>query len=99
MSRLQSLKQYINQRLTAAVEDIFEHFERTITEYEEEMDLRHRKLCELDSRTEVHLQTEAGQITLSEFMEGAQKDEWLMNLLKLDVDAKGWVIQNCGKTS
>lgn len=60
MSRLQSLKQYINQRLTAAVEDIFEHFERTITEYEEEMDLRHRKLCELDSRTEVHLQTEAG---------------------------------------
>ncbi|XP_010774107.1 guanylyl cyclase-activating protein 2-like [Notothenia coriiceps] len=39
------------------------------------------------------------QITLSEFMEGAQKDEWLMNLLKLDVDAKGWVIQNCGKTS
>ncbi|XP_034061042.1 zinc finger and SCAN domain-containing protein 2-like [Gymnodraco acuticeps] len=59
MSRLQSLKQYINQRLTAAVEDIFEHFERTITEYEEEMDLRHRKLCELVSRPEVHLQTEA----------------------------------------
>ncbi|KAJ4927908.1 hypothetical protein JOQ06_015709, partial [Pogonophryne albipinna] len=61
MSRLQSLKQYINQRLTAAVEDIFEHFERTITEYEEEMDLRHRKLCELVSRPEVHLQTEAAR--------------------------------------
>ncbi|KAK5873587.1 hypothetical protein PBY51_018617 [Eleginops maclovinus] len=39
-----------------------------------------------------------GQISLSEFMEGAQKDEWLMDLLKLDVNAKGWVIQNCGKT-
>lgn len=38
-----------------------------------------------------------GQITLSEFMEGAQKDEWVMNLLKLDVNATGWVIQNCGK--
>uniref|UniRef100_A0A3P8RJT8 Guanylate cyclase activator 1g n=1 Tax=Amphiprion percula TaxID=161767 RepID=A0A3P8RJT8_AMPPE len=39
----------------------------------------------------------AGQITLSEFMEGAQKDEWVMNMLKLDVNATGWVIQNCGK--
>ncbi|XP_070690008.1 guanylyl cyclase-activating protein 2-like [Pempheris klunzingeri] len=38
-----------------------------------------------------------GQITLSEFMEGAQKDEWVMNLLKLDVNVTGWVIQNCGK--
>lgn len=39
----------------------------------------------------------AGQITLSEFMEGAQKDEWVMNLLKLDINATGWVIQNCEK--
>ena len=38
-----------------------------------------------------------GQITLSEFMEGAQKDEWVMDLLKLDVNAASWVIQNCGK--
>ncbi|XP_074523009.1 guanylyl cyclase-activating protein 2-like [Halichoeres trimaculatus] len=38
-----------------------------------------------------------GQITLSEFMEGAQKDEWVMRILKLDVNATGWVIQNCGR--
>lgn len=37
-----------------------------------------------------------GQITLAEFMEGAQKDEWVMRMLKLDVNATGWVIQNCG---
>ncbi|KAM7405634.1 hypothetical protein PAMP_000068 [Pampus punctatissimus] len=42
-------------------------------------------------------QNNDGQITLSEFMEGAQKDEWVMNLLKLDFNATGWVIQNCGK--
>ncbi|XP_042345802.1 guanylyl cyclase-activating protein 2-like [Plectropomus leopardus] len=42
-------------------------------------------------------QNKDGQITLSEFMEGAQKDEWVMNLLKLDVNATGWVIQNSGK--
>ncbi len=38
-----------------------------------------------------------GQITLSEFMEGAQKDEWVMNLLKLDINATSWVLQNCSK--
>uniref|UniRef100_A0A672FX66 Guanylate cyclase activator 1g n=1 Tax=Salarias fasciatus TaxID=181472 RepID=A0A672FX66_SALFA len=36
-------------------------------------------------------------ITLSEFMEGAQKDEWVMNMLKLDVNASGWVVENCGR--
>ncbi|XP_041846355.1 guanylyl cyclase-activating protein 2-like [Melanotaenia boesemani] len=40
-------------------------------------------------------QNHDGQISLSEFMEGAQKDEWVMNLLKLDVNATSWVIQNC----
>ncbi|XP_012686120.1 guanylyl cyclase-activating protein 2-like [Clupea harengus] len=35
-----------------------------------------------------------GQISLAEFMEGAQKDEWLMEMLKLDFNASGWVNQN-----
>lgn len=39
-----------------------------------------------------------GQISLAEFMEGAQKDEWLMDMLKLDFNASGWVIQNRTKT-
>ncbi|KAM7384883.1 hypothetical protein PAMA_011985 [Pampus argenteus] len=46
MSRLQSLKRFVQQRLTAAVEEIFGHFEKTITEYEEEMSRRHRELLE-----------------------------------------------------
>lgn len=36
----------------------------------------------------------SGQISLAEFMEGAQKDEWLMEMLKLDFNASGWVNQN-----
>lgn len=36
MYTIQLLKAYINQRLTVAVEEIIEMFERTITEYEEE---------------------------------------------------------------
>ncbi|XP_039655115.1 zinc finger protein 501-like [Perca fluviatilis] len=43
MPTLQLLRTYVNQRLTVAVEDIIEMFERTITEYEEEM-YRQRRL-------------------------------------------------------
>ncbi|XP_042285293.1 zinc finger protein 200-like isoform X1 [Thunnus thynnus] len=44
MSRLKGLKIFIHQRLTAAVEEIFGHLEKTITNYEEEMDCRLREL-------------------------------------------------------
>lgn len=37
MSRLKGLKVFVRRRLTAAVEDIFGHLERTINEYEEEL--------------------------------------------------------------
>lgn len=46
MSRLHSLKLFVSQRLTAAVDEIFGHFERTISEYEEELERRHRKLLD-----------------------------------------------------
>ncbi|KAM9861145.1 guanylyl cyclase-activating protein 2-like [Aulostomus maculatus] len=32
-----------------------------------------------------------GQITLDEFVEGAQKSEWLQSFLRLDVNPSGWV--------
>ncbi|KAK2867097.1 hypothetical protein QQF64_022766 [Cirrhinus molitorella] len=38
-----------------------------------------------------------GQISLSEFMEGAQRDAWIMDLLKLDTNARGWFRENWGK--
>ncbi|XP_028255012.1 myeloid zinc finger 1-like [Parambassis ranga] len=41
MFKLQSLKVFIRQRLTAAVDDVFAHLEKTISEYEEELS-RHR---------------------------------------------------------
>ncbi|XP_032368374.1 zinc finger protein 501 [Etheostoma spectabile] len=52
MSTLNLLRTYVNQRLTVAVEDIIEMFERTITEYEEEMHLQRRLLgAEQSERT------------------------------------------------
>ncbi|TNN25394.1 hypothetical protein EYF80_064478 [Liparis tanakae] len=61
MSRLHGLKLFINQRLAAAVEDICGHFERTITEYEAEMD---RKLLGVVSAAGLQLRAEAGVFLL-----------------------------------
>ncbi|XP_028282985.1 zinc finger protein 771-like [Parambassis ranga] len=47
MSGLQGLKAFISQRLTAALDDILGHFDRTIREYEEELDRRHRDLLDV----------------------------------------------------
>ncbi|RVE67130.1 hypothetical protein OJAV_G00114150 [Oryzias javanicus] len=47
MSRLQGLKGFISQRLTAAVEDILGHLEKTIVEYEEETERRHRDFLDV----------------------------------------------------
>uniref|UniRef100_A0A3Q1I987 C2H2-type domain-containing protein n=1 Tax=Anabas testudineus TaxID=64144 RepID=A0A3Q1I987_ANATE len=47
MSRLRTLKVFVSQRLNAAVEEIFGHFEKAISEYEEELDRRHRRILDV----------------------------------------------------
>uniref|UniRef100_A0A6Q2Y4Q6 EF-hand domain-containing protein n=1 Tax=Esox lucius TaxID=8010 RepID=A0A6Q2Y4Q6_ESOLU len=37
-------------------------------------------------------------ISLAEFLEGAQKDAWIMDLLKLDVNASGWFKESRKRT-
>lgn len=49
MSKIQSLRTVINERLTAAAVEIFVVFERTIIEYEEEVD-RHKQEIERQRR-------------------------------------------------
>ncbi|XP_023151333.2 zinc finger protein 853-like [Amphiprion ocellaris] len=44
MSSVQNLRELINQRLTAAAEEIFTEFEKTIVQYEEELDRQRRLL-------------------------------------------------------
>ncbi|XP_029288952.1 gastrula zinc finger protein XlCGF57.1-like [Cottoperca gobio] len=61
MSKTQMLRDFVNQRLTAAAGEIFELFERTITEYEEELEFsskeihRQRKLLDTVFHPEVRL--------------------------------------------
>ena len=50
MSKVQTLRVVVKQRLTAAAEEIFELFERTIAEYEEEL-CRQRKLLDAGGRS------------------------------------------------
>ncbi|XP_048119087.1 guanylyl cyclase-activating protein 2-like [Alosa alosa] len=40
-----------------------------------------------------------GQITLEEFLEGAQKDPWILNILRLDMNPSGWVLEQRRKSA
>ncbi|XP_069024754.1 uncharacterized protein [Embiotoca jacksoni] len=44
MSGLRGLQGFIRQRLTAALDDVLGHLDRTIRDYEAELDRRHRDL-------------------------------------------------------
>lgn len=54
MSKVLPLREFVNQRLAAAAEEIFELYERTIAEYEEEV-CRQRKLLDAILNPEVRL--------------------------------------------
>lgn len=54
MSSAENLKRFISDRLAAAAEEIFGVFEKTIAEYEEELD-RQRKLFDVVWRPVVKL--------------------------------------------
>ena len=43
MSSVENLREFVNERLTAAAEEIFRVVERTVVEYEEEI-IRQRRL-------------------------------------------------------
>ncbi|XP_008417032.1 zinc finger protein OZF-like isoform X2 [Poecilia reticulata] len=55
MSLSQSLRDFIKERLTAAAEEIFTEFDKTIVQYEEELD-RQRKLLDVSWNPQVTLQ-------------------------------------------
>ncbi|XP_041862003.1 uncharacterized protein LOC121652924 isoform X2 [Melanotaenia boesemani] len=54
MSSVQHLREFISARLTAAAEEIFTEFEKTIVQYEEEID-RQRRLLDVTWKPHIHL--------------------------------------------
>ncbi|XP_029945736.1 cilia- and flagella-associated protein 251-like isoform X3 [Salarias fasciatus] len=55
MASVQALREFINERLTAAAAEIFAVFEKTIVQYEEEI-VRQRKLLEITFNPQIKLQ-------------------------------------------
>ena len=55
MSSVQHLREFISQRLTAAAEEIFTEFEKTIVQYEKEID-RQRRLLDITWKPRIKLQ-------------------------------------------
>ncbi|XP_069029437.1 zinc finger protein with KRAB and SCAN domains 1-like [Embiotoca jacksoni] len=77
MSRLQSLKVFICQRLTATVEEVIGHLETTLTEYEEEMESRHRRLLDAVSAPQDVLQrADIPQLVIKEEVSSEQQQQW-----------------------
>ncbi|XP_039664073.1 splicing factor 3A subunit 1-like [Perca fluviatilis] len=80
MSKVQMLRDFVNQRLTAAAEEIFELFDRTIAEYEEELgrskeeNERQQKLLDAVCNPEVRLHRADAQQLLVVKKEVKQED-------------------------
>ncbi|XP_078146342.1 uncharacterized protein LOC139921417 [Centroberyx gerrardi] len=78
--RVQQLRASVKQRLTAAVEEIFGLFERTIAEYEEEID-RQRRLLEDVLKPEIQInKADAPQLLVSEEEVPPEQQDWSPSL-------------------
>ncbi|XP_045906491.1 zinc finger protein 287-like isoform X4 [Micropterus dolomieu] len=80
MSKVQTLRAFVQQRLSAAAEEIFELFERTIAEYEEEL-CGQRKLLDAVFKPEVRLHRADVQLLLVSKEEvPPEQQEWRPSL-------------------
>ncbi|XP_076579448.1 uncharacterized protein LOC143315828 isoform X2 [Chaetodon auriga] len=80
MSKVQTLRAFVKQRLTAAAEEIFELFERTIAEYEEEL-CRQRKLLDAVFQPEVRLhRADVRLLSASQEEDPPERQEWSPSL-------------------
>ncbi|KAF3706862.1 Gastrula zinc finger protein XlCGF57.1 [Channa argus] len=87
MSKVQMLRAFVNQRLSAAAEEIFELFERTIAEYEQHLYRsqgdRERLREHLDSAVDLH-GADTQQMLVGEAEVFSQQHDWNTNLEHVD---------------
>ncbi|XP_037622319.1 zinc finger protein 771-like [Sebastes umbrosus] len=94
MSKVEMLRAFVNQRLTAAADEIFELFERTIAEYEEELEFssrenhRQRKLLDAVLHPEVRLhRADEQQLLVVNEEVSPEQQEWSPSLNQEDPEA------------
>ncbi|GAA6232608.1 zinc finger and SCAN domain-containing protein 12-like [Lates japonicus] len=81
MSKIEMLRLLINQRLTAAAEEIFGVFGRTIAEYEEEISRskleidRQRRLLDLSRKPQISVQVSSAALSEQEWSSSLDPDE------------------------
>ncbi|XP_019203116.1 trichohyalin isoform X5 [Oreochromis niloticus] len=79
MPSVQYLREFINERLTAAAEQIFLEFEKTIVQYEEEID-RQRRLLDITWKPQIKLhRTDVPQQQVCEEEEEVLPEQQLWN--------------------
>ncbi|XP_071369040.1 uncharacterized protein, partial [Centroberyx affinis] len=89
MSTIQILRAFVNQRLTAAVEEIFGLLERTITDYEEEIDRQRRLLGNLKPEIQINkavLPPGVRQLIVSKEEVSSEQQDWSPSLDQEDPD-------------
>ncbi|XP_044043467.1 zinc finger protein OZF-like isoform X5 [Siniperca chuatsi] len=80
MSKVQTLRAFVSQRLSAAAEEIFELFERTIAEYEEEL-CGQRKLLDAVFQPEVRLhRADVQLLSVSKEDDPPEQQDWSPSL-------------------
>ncbi|XP_039665033.1 zinc finger protein 629-like [Perca fluviatilis] len=87
MTKVQMLRAFVNQRLTAAAEEIFGLFERTIAEYEEELEFslkenhRQQKLLDavLNPEVQIH-RADVQQLSVVKAEVPPEQQEWHSSL-------------------
>ncbi|XP_063317303.1 zinc finger and SCAN domain-containing protein 2-like [Pelmatolapia mariae] len=79
MPSVQYLREFINERLTAAAEQIFLEFEKTIVQYEEEID-RQRRLLDITWKPQIKLhRTDVPQQRVCEDKEEEEEEEEVLS--------------------
>ncbi|XP_056265905.1 zinc finger and SCAN domain-containing protein 12-like [Pseudoliparis swirei] len=92
MSKVQMLRCFVNQRLTAAAQEICGLFERTIAEYEEELcssqeeNERHRRLLDAVFNPEVRLHRADEQLLVVKDEVLPEQQDWSFSLDQEDPD-------------
>ncbi|XP_039648973.1 zinc finger protein 544-like [Perca fluviatilis] len=80
MSSFGYLREFVNERLTAAAEEIFRVFEKSIAEYEEEIH-RQRRLLDIVWKPEIHLhRIDVQQLLVVKEEVPPEQQEWSSNL-------------------
>ncbi|XP_056275237.1 zinc finger protein OZF-like [Pseudoliparis swirei] len=74
MSRVKNMRKFVNERLTAAAEEIFGVFEKAIVEYEEEID-RQRRLLDIVWKPVIKLHRTEQHVSQEEEKKKGEEDE------------------------